>query len=263
MGENQSVLTIAAGLGPAAKEETWITASDFSRSTTAHMLRDLKLALEPLRHAGIQRMLDIGCGFGGIARFVGMHLGVNDIHGLDRDLSVLAEARAKGVAAELADLAAEPLPHSDGAFDLVTSFGMLDYFADFDVVIQEMQRVLRAGGYAMVSLPNLAGWQNRIALLLGYQPRDVEVSQKFVVGVHPHYRARKPSPVGHIHTATTTAFWELMERHGFETLWVTGAQPVPQGCGWLVARLDGILSRSASLARRFFYLGRKRPEESA
>jgi SAM-dependent methyltransferase len=261
VGESQSVLTTAAALVPASKEETWITASDFCRSTTAHMLRDLKLALEPLHHAGIQRMLDIGCGFGGVARFVGMHLGVNDIRGLDRDLSVLAEARAKGVAAELADLAAEPLPHLDGAFDLVTSFGMLDYFADFDVVIQEMRRVLRARGYAMISLPNLAGWQNRIALLLGYQPRDVEVSKEFVVGVHPHYRTQKPSPVGHIHTVTTAGFRELMERHGFETLRVTGAQPVPQGCGWLVARLDGILSRSASLARRFFYLGKKRTEK--
>jgi hypothetical protein len=113
----------------------------------------------------------------------------------------------------------------------------------------------------MVSLPNLASWHNRFALLLGYQPRDVEVSQKFVVGVHPHYCARKSSPVGHIHTATTAAFRELMERHGFETLRVAGAQPVPQGCGWLVARLDRILSHQAGLARRFFYLGRKRAEK--
>jgi ubiquinone/menaquinone biosynthesis C-methylase UbiE len=127
VGKNHSVLTTAAGPVPTAKEEAWITASDFSRSATAHMLRDLKLALEPLRHAGIQRMLDIGCGFGGVARFVGMHLGVNDIHGLDGDLSVLAEARAKGVAAELADLAVEPLPYPDGTFNLVTSFGMLDF----------------------------------------------------------------------------------------------------------------------------------------
>src|SRR6266536_5605675 len=147
----------------------WITQRDYERSLTTHMLEYLFEALRPLGGQKLDRLLDIGCGFGGLARVVSEHLGVAEVHGIDTDETALEEARGKGVVTECLEVGAAPLPFPESHFDLVTSFGMLDYLPDFDPILREVRRVLRPGGYSLISLPNLAGWQNRLSLLLGYQ----------------------------------------------------------------------------------------------
>jgi hypothetical protein len=90
----------------------------------------------------------------------------------------------------------------------------MDTLVSFDDLVREMHRVLRPGGYLLVTLPNLASWHNRIALLLGFQPRDVEISSEILPGVVPGYADE--SPAGHIHVPTLRAFLDLMRYHGFE-----------------------------------------------
>jgi SAM-dependent methyltransferase len=239
----------------------WITPRDIERSQTTHMLKYLFEALRPLEGRHLGRSLDIGCGFGGLTRVVGEHLGIAGLHGIDVDATALEEAQEKGVATHCMDVGVGPLPYAEGFFDLVTSFGMLDYLRDFDPLLREVHRVLRPGGYALISLPNLAGWQNRVSLLLGYQLRDVEVSGEKVVGVHPWY-ASDNHPVGHIHTVTAAGFRELMEYHGFETVRVTGGIPGGRQKSRLVRWVDALLSQRVPLARRFFYLGRRAMEDA-
>jgi len=220
------------------------------------MLGYLYDALRPLRGQLLRGLLDIGCGFGGLTRVVADHLQIAEAHGLDVDAAALEEAREKGVVTKHFDIREGRLPFLDGAFDLVMSFGVLDYLADFDPILREIHRVLRPGGHALISLPNLAGWQNRLFLLLGYQLRDVEVSRERVVGVHPWY-ASDNHPVGHIHTVTVSGFRELMEHHGFRTIRITGGVPGGRKRHRLVNLLDVLLSWRVTLARRFFYLGRR------
>jgi len=90
-------------------------------------------------------------------------------------------------------------------------------------MIREMRRVTHPDGHVLIALPNLGSWQNRTMLLLGYQPRDVEISSETVVGVPRHYR--DGDPTGHIHTATVKAFTELMRFHGFEAVKVSPGRP--------------------------------------
>jgi len=234
----------------------WITPRDYEQSQTTHMLDDLLEALRPLEGQRLSRLLDVGCGFGGLTRLVAERLGIAEAHGIDADAAVLAEARTKGIITHCVEVRSAALAFPDGFFDLVASFGMLDYLPDFDPLLREVRRVLRPGGYALISLPNLAGWQNRLFLLLGYQLRDVEVSRDKVVGVHPWY-ASDGHPVGHIHTVTVPAFRELMEHHGFETMRVTRGIPGGRAKGVVVRWVDAILSRRVTLARRFFYLGQR------
>ena len=236
-------------------ETHWITERDYERSQTTHMLPYLYEALRPLRDKQLHRLLDLGCGFGGLTRLVADRLGVAEAHGIDLDAVALEEARGKGVVTHQLDMRQGTLPFPDSSFDLVTTYGVLDYLADFDPMLGEIYRVLRPGGYALVSLPNLAGWQNRLSLLLGYQLRDVEVSQQKASGLHPWY-ASDGHPVGHIHTVTVPAFRGLMEHHGFETVRVTGGIPGGRTKGVILRAVDALLSRRVTLARRFFYLGR-------
>jgi ubiquinone/menaquinone biosynthesis C-methylase UbiE len=222
------------------------------------MLGDLTCAIEPLRLTPLKRMLDIGCGFGGLAAFVGQALQIPEIHGVDKDEQALEEARHKMVRTHLVDVSEIALPFPDSYFDLTISFGMLDYLPCYDQLLREIGRVTRARGYVLISLPNLASWHNRIAMLLGYQPRDVEVSQEILPGVHPWYKKRREIPVGHIHTVTTSAFRELMTHHGFEPTRVTGAVPRGRISSYRLSGLiDKVFARRPTLARRFFYLGCK------
>src|SRR5713226_6664929 len=188
-----------------------VTPNDRERSATTTHIWDFERALQPLHERGIRSMLDIGCGFGGLSRFAADYLAVSEVHGLDVDPTVIDEARTKGVDARLCDVSKDPLPFDDESLDVVISLGMMDYLPTFDAMMLEMHRVLTPGGYVLVALPNLGSRHNRLALLMGYQPRDVELSTKWNTGMLPRYGHE---PIGHIHAPTVRAFRELMEYHG-------------------------------------------------
>src|SRR4051794_29227134 len=233
-----------------------LTQNDYERSQTSHNLEQVVAHVDDLiRGRQVRSHLDVGCGYGGVAATLSQRLALAESHGIDLDHRVIDEARQKGVRAVQHDLAAHPLPYPDESFDLVTCFGVLDYFPYFDDPIAEFSRVLRPNGLVVVTSPNLASWNNRLALLMGYQPRDVEVARRCVPGVAPYYRGA--SPVGHIHTSTTTAFRQLMSTMGFEEARTVGLRPanllvpVPS----LVRSIDAVIGRHRNLARRFLYAG--------
>lgn len=250
--------------------DRWITPSDVERSRTSFDLDGLRRAVDVSRNSSaVDRFLDIGCGFGGLARLVGDYVGAKEVHGVDIDPRIVDEAHEKNVSVVLQDASAGPLPYEDGYFDAVMTLGMMDYLDYFDGVIREISRVTKIGGTLLVSLPNLASWHNRLMLLLGYQPRDIEISSEILAGVPRRpYRMRGEMPAGHIHIPTVRAFVELMEHHGYETVKVLSGRPNARTTSnKLYLTIDRIAALRPSLARRFFYVGRRvklttKPERS-
>lgn len=238
----------------------WVTNDDFVRSYSTHCLPDIiRMLTASVDSDKVHRMIDIGCGFGGIGATIGEILNCQEVHGVDIDNAAVQGAKQKNLIAHTLDIDNEPLPYKDDYFDLVTSFGVFDYFPFFDPVIKETRRVLKTGGYVCISLPNLASWHNRLGLLMGYQPRDIEVSNEVMVGVHGSYKARGDKLVGHIHTVTTNGFVELMEYYGFETTLVEGVNTLTREDGPLLGRwLNKLINFVASpnLSKRFVYVGR-------
>lgn len=235
----------------------WVDDQDRSRSRTSFDLDNLRHALQPIRAGSCARLLDVGCGYGGLTGLVGDYLDAPEVHGVDVDDRVLGEARSKGVTAVQCDIETDTLPYPDEHFDLVMTFGMMDYLPAFDGMLREVNRVLAPGGHALVALPNLGSWYNRAALLLGYQPRDIEISNETAVGVLKYHDNRAARPVGHIHTATVRAFTQLMHHHGFNTVAVSPGRARVFPLKWPLELVDRTLCRRPSLARRFYYLGAK------
>ena len=235
--------------------QAFLTSNDYERSCTSHSLpvvtRVLRDVLDGCRPGA---MLDVGCGYGGVGAGLGSALGAAEVHGVDVDPDVIAEAEGKGVKARCVDVQAG-LPYGDATFDLVSCFGVLDYMPLFDGVVRELSRVLRPQGLVAISLPNLASWHNRLALALGYQPRDVEICSTRAVGIAPYYASN--TPVGHIHAATTRAFRELMTLMGFAELRVVALRPGNVRPHAILRVLDAVLGRTPALARRFLYVGRR------
>ena len=153
-----------------------ITEKDLQSGAALRDLPNLLKVLDIVRGKGIRRMCDIGCGYGGLTKIVSRYLQVDEVYGIDIDDERLQVASQRGIKVFRVDIEYEKLSFPDEYFDLVTSFGVLEHLKHFDNFFTESYRVLRKGGFLIISMPNLGSWINRIALLLGFQPRDVEVS---------------------------------------------------------------------------------------
>ena len=107
-------------------------------------------ALVAARLTPTSRVLDLGCGRGGVMER--LHPRAGFVAGLDPDLRSLQEHRAPPLA--LACGLAETLPYADSTFDLVCCSWVLEHLADPAPVFAEIARVLGVGGHLVFLTPN-------------------------------------------------------------------------------------------------------------
>lgn len=113
-----------------------------------------------LEHANPQqgeRVLDVACGTGIVARQAAPRVGSNGyIVAVDINPAMLAVGRSlpapEGVVIEWREGNAQALPLPDDAFDLALCLAGLQFFPDRLAALQEMHRVLRRGGRAAISV---------------------------------------------------------------------------------------------------------------
>jgi SAM-dependent methyltransferase len=117
-----------------------------------------------------QRVLDVACGTGALAREVAARIGAaGRVVGIDANPGMLAVAREQAPGIEWREAFAESLPFPDGSFDAVVSqFGLM-FFRDRRQALREMVRVLAPGGRLTVavwdSLENTPAYAAEVALL--------------------------------------------------------------------------------------------------
>lgn len=117
-----------------------------------------------------QRVLDVACGTGVLARAAAERVGpAGEVVGLDINKGMLAVARQKAPHIEWRHGPAEALPFEDNSFDTVVSQFALMFFEDRRAALKEMARVLRPGGHLAVavwdSLENTPAYATVTALL--------------------------------------------------------------------------------------------------
>jgi SAM-dependent methyltransferase len=95
-----------------------------------------------------RRVLEVGCGWGELAEWVGRETGA-EVVAVDLSPRMVELARERGVAAQVGDVQA--LPFSDGEFDVAIAAWMLYHVPDLDRGLTELARVLRPGGRLVVS----------------------------------------------------------------------------------------------------------------
>lgn len=116
----------------------------------ADMVAQRRALLASLAPVPGERVLDLGCGPGYLARDLAVAVGPGgQVAGLDNSAPMLALALARCAGqpwVRFAQAEATHLPDADGAFDAVVCCQVLEFVADADRALGEMHRVLRPGG---------------------------------------------------------------------------------------------------------------------
>jgi ubiquinone/menaquinone biosynthesis C-methylase UbiE len=98
------------------------------------------------------RILDLGCGTGIVARILRGRLGGGArLTGLDINAPMLAKAAGIAPDIEWREGNACALPFADGSFDVVLSQQMLQFVPDREAAVREIRRVLAPGGRLIAS----------------------------------------------------------------------------------------------------------------
>jgi SAM-dependent methyltransferase len=95
-----------------------------------------------------RRILEVGCGWGALADWVGRETGA-EVVAVDLSPRMVELAREGGVEAQVGDV--QDLPFADDEFDVAIAAWMLYHVPDLDRGIAELARVLRPGGRLVVA----------------------------------------------------------------------------------------------------------------
>jgi SAM-dependent methyltransferase len=126
------------------------------------------IVLEALRETTPSRVLEVGPGKGELAVRMARELGA-DVVAVDQSERMVDLTRSRGIEAVVGDVQA--LPFEDGSFDAAVAAWMLYHVPDVERAIDELHRVLRAGG-RLVAVTNSV--ENLIELwsLVGEGPKS-------------------------------------------------------------------------------------------
>ena len=149
-----------------------------------------------------ERLLDIGCGDGRLARLVKASCPRVMIHGCD--LSSVALGRAEGIDRRYTvNLDEDRIPEPDGSMDLIIASEVIEHLVNPRHVLAEVRRVLRPRGRVLVTVPNVAFWRFRLQALRGQVP-SVTADER------------------HLHSYNARTLGELLTSEGLRPVMITG-----------------------------------------
>lgn len=168
-----------------------------------------------------KRVLDLGVGGGKLLGLCKKYGKYEELYGLD--ISSVVVKRAKRTIKELTgDLSSvfikradinDTLPFRAKMFDAVTCIAVLEHIFDPHFVIAEIKRILKPGGVLILEVPNIAWFPRRLSLLFGKLPETAQ---------------EEGWDGGHLHYFTFKATRDLVEKYGFETVYMGSSGLFPK-----------------------------------
>ena len=185
-----------------------LSAEDRNRSKILDMLEENKKA----------KVLDLGCNDGVFTEDIAKRLNTVYIYGVEVMQFAILKSKQKGIETVKAD-ANNNLPFANNSFDVIVSNQVIEHIIDLDRFVDEVYRILRPNGYAVISTENLSAVHNLFALFFGYQAFSQQISHKKYIRnpiSHLYLDGTMPDYPGHMRILTYFGLKQLFELYGFE-----------------------------------------------
>jgi len=213
-------------------KERWDNASGWR----GYLIENEKIRLEDRVIAVIRLLepnigaafLDIGCSDGMLTSIYAQKIGASTLCGVDICRSEAALKR--GIDLKAVDLNDSPLPFPDLFFDRITICETLEHLVDPEAALEEIRRVLKPDGAAIISVPRADSKLAIASLVLGFQPPGLECSLRKRYG---SIAGSGSEPSGHMSHFTKKAFFEMIRAAGFV---IDRFEQRSLSSGWKLAR---------------------------
>jgi len=203
-----------------------------------------------------QALLDVGCADGAfLFKYLDNRPPV--FCGIEAAPDLKAKAEARGIKVLAVDLNGV-WPYENDSFDVIHCSQVIEHLHNTRLFVQEMRRVLKPGGTALVTSENLTSFLNLGAMMLGYTPFTLMRCCGWYLGnpLGLHYQEQVPEGVpitdpafagvtGHIRALSVLQAQELFTKVGFKArVSSLGLMPLPD---WLGRALEPLMSRRGHL----------------
>jgi 2-polyprenyl-3-methyl-5-hydroxy-6-metoxy-1,4-benzoquinol methylase len=140
----------------------------------------LRLGTRLHRESGMTTVLDVGCGYGALGRdFSRQGLRVWGVEREPTAVKIASSRLERVLAADLGDVDQIAGELDGRRFDILMFSDVLEHTADPESVIRRFLPYLSAEGRLVISVPNVANWLTRFALLMGrFNYKDTGVLDK-------------------------------------------------------------------------------------
>jgi SAM-dependent methyltransferase len=204
-----------------------------------------------------EALLDVGCADGA---FLLQYLDYEPrlFCGIEASPNLKKQAEKRGLKVQAVDLNGL-WPYPDNTFDVVHCAQVIEHLHNTRLFAQEILRVLKPGGTALITSENLTSLLNLGAMAVGYTPFTLMRCCGWYLGnplgLHYGEHVEEGVPItdpafagvtGHVRALGALQAEELFERTGFECVKVSsmGLMPLPD---WLGRRLEGLMPRRGHL----------------
>lgn len=114
------------------------------------------------------KLLDLGCFDGFLTKKISEKVNTKKVYGVDILDEMGRKAMKKGILVKNFDLNTK-FDFEDDFFDVINANQVVEHLYDSDNFFSEIFRVLKPGGYAIISTENGSSWCNVFAAILGWQ----------------------------------------------------------------------------------------------
>jgi len=151
-----------------------------------------------------KNIFDIGCYDGTLLSLIKNR--DNNFYGIDASDYAVRKAKEKGINVKKFFFDDErEIPFKSDFFNLVIAGEIIEHIYDTDFFLREARRVLKSGGYLLISTPNIASLGRRLMLFLGMSP---------IIEVSPNEKDSS----GHIRYFVRKTLVNLLSKHKFKIL---------------------------------------------
>ncbi len=113
-------------------------------------------------------LLDIGCDDGVLTKKLKHKIHAKKVWGIDIVDERLKIAKSNGIQIVKHDIS-KKFPLRNNSFDVIHANQVIEHLWNTDLLLSEIYRILKPGGYAIISTENASSWCNIAASILGWQ----------------------------------------------------------------------------------------------